>query len=551
MSQPAPVRFKTIFLDENLPDDKRINQLIYRCRRFHKLGLAPKSAGNLSFRTKNGFIITGTGFELNDIKKENLAEVLEVKIGKNQILVYAKGRVVPSKESILHWEIYNLKPEINVVFHLHDQKVLESADKLKIPCTKREQPRGSYEQVEEVRKLLNSRKDIYYFVLKNHGIISMGKTMEEAGRLAELVHEEVKMKRMPEFEENAVGNLKKEIWQASDAEIDKILKEYEIPSLGEREKPGCYIQNTHPDINAQRREKNDIVMIPLGSTENHGAHSVSGQDTIQVCRLIEGVRRYTQKKGWMVNLAEPPWVYGNHPKHHVGMLGTIPISESTLRQQLVDVMVGLFHEGYRKMVFVNNHAQHWVIVQAIDDYLLRYPELSGIFPVIVDWCCAVWEFFQTKEKGGPFDENFIHADEVETSLMLLLAPEMIDMSLAIDTRPRGYLPDGYFNKSANQLAHRPSLWYGVRNNVPLEIVGTPEGVLGSATKATAEKAKRPVAAALRYMTLLCEDILRAFPSGKTPPIEEVTLFSRKEIEGYYKKPGEKGYKNPYRLWRPY
>lgn len=136
-------------------------------------------------------------------------------------------------------------------------------------------------------------------------------------------------------------------------------------------------------------------------------------------------------------------------------------------------------------------------------------------------------------------------------MLLLLAPEMMDISKAVDTKPRGYLPDGHFNKSANQQVHRPNLWYSVRNNVPLEFVATPEGVVGSPTKASAEKAKRPVAAALQYLTLLVDHILETFPPRVLPPVEEVTLFSNAEIEGYLKKPGEAGYKNPYRLWRPY
>ena len=86
---------------------------------------------------------------------------------------------------------------------------------------------------------------------------------------------------------------------------------------------------------------------------------------------------------------------------------------------------------------------------------------------------------------------------------------------------------------------------------PLEFRATPEGVVGNSTKATAAKAKRPVAAALEYLTLLIDDILAAFPPGTTPPIEDVTLFSQAEIEGYLKNPGEPGYLNPYRLWRPF
>jgi creatinine amidohydrolase len=353
--------------------------------------------------------------------------------------------------------------------------------------------------------------------------------------------------KIREFEDNAVGRLKKEIWEADQQSIDHILQQYGVPSLGEMETPGCYIQNTTRAACDEKKKLNDVVLIPLGSTENHGLHSVGGQDTLQVTRLCEAVRRYTAARGQEVNLAMPPWIYGNHPKHHVGMPGTIPVSPSVLEALLVDVMFGLWADGYRKMIFVNNHAQHWVIVGAIDRFALRYPEIP-FYAVAYDWCSSVWEFYQ---RGVCFEEDFIHADEVETSLMLLLAPEMIDMSYAADTKPRAYLPEGHFNKSANQLPCRPNLWYSVRNNTPLEIVATPEGVIGSATKASAIKAKRPVAAALQYLTLLIAHILEAFPPGQLPPVNEVTLFDPSEIEGYLKKSGEPGYKNPYRLWKPF
>jgi creatinine amidohydrolase len=354
----------------------------------------------------------------------------------------------------------------------------------------------------------------------------------------------------PEFEDNAVGRLKQEIWDAPDAEIDRILtEEYEVPSPGEMETPGTYIQNTHPAELAERRKHNDIVMVPLGSTELHGPHSVSAQDTLQVTRLVEAVRRATAKRGREVALAYSPWLYGNHPKHHIGLIGTIPISQSVLEKLLVDVMFGLWSQGYRKMIFVNNHAQHWVISGAIDMFSLRYPELP-FYAVAFDWCAAMSEFFRTKDRGGPFEDDFVHADEAETSLPLLLAPETVDMSRAVDTAASSYLPEGHFNKSANQRS-RPNLWWSVRNNTPLEVVATPVGVVGRSTLASANKAKRAVAAALRYQSLLIDQILEAFPPGVTPPISEVTLFEDGEIEGYLKEPGEPGYQNPYRIWRPF
>ena len=205
VGQTTGVRFETVFVSKNPPDDDRVDELIYWSWRFDELGLAPKSAGNLSFRTKNGFVITATGVALKDAARDNLVEVLKVEVGEAQIVVDARGKVVPSKESVLHSEIYELKPEINAVFHIHDQLVVELVDELNLPCTEGEQPRGSYELVTEANRLLRLTTEAKYIVLRNHGIISMGETLEEAGKLAEDINktaQDVAQKKGVENEDN-------------------------------------------------------------------------------------------------------------------------------------------------------------------------------------------------------------------------------------------------------------------------------------------------------------------------------------------------------------
>jgi len=81
----------------------------------------------------------------------------------------------------------------------------------------------------------------------------------------------------------------------------------------------------------------------------------------------------------------------------------------------------------------------------------------------------------------------------------------------------------------------------------IELKATPIGNVGRPTLAKAEKAKRPVAAILRYLTLLIDQILEAFPPGKVPPVEEVTLRTREEMEPYLKEPGSEGWKSVYSL----
>ena len=348
------------------------------------------------------------------------------------------------------------------------------------------------------------------------------------------------------FEDNEVGRMKKALWDASDEEIEQILEEYGMPAPVEWGKPGSYIQTTVRWQLEEQRKKNDIVLIPLGSTELHGQHMPSASDTLYVSQICEGVRRYTAKRGAPIALALPPVMYGAHPYHHLGMPGTVIVRENVLREQLIDVMLGLWNDGFRKQILLNNHGQLWVLESAIQQFTKRY-QLPGIFRVI-DWHRAVREFFRTKERGGKWDTNFVHADESETSLGLYLHPEMVDMDYAVDTEGKSYLPDGHFDKSVDPFG-RPSRWSEGEGHAAIELAGTPEGVVGKSTHGSAEKAKRPLAAIPKYLTLLNDHILAAFPPGEVPPVEEVTLRSAEEMAPYLKEPLSEGWKSVYGLPR--
>ena len=350
----------------------------------------------------------------------------------------------------------------------------------------------------------------------------------------------------PDFEDTAVGRLKRELWESSDAEIDAILAEYEVPSPSEWNKPGSYIQTTVRHELVENRRKNDIVIIPVGCTEMHGLHTVSAMDTFFVTSIVEGVRRYMAKKGAPVNLALPPFNYGCHPYHHVGIPGTIIIREEVAKEFLIDVMLGLWNDGFRKQVILNNHGQLWVLESTLHQFTKRY-HLPGIFRVI-DWHRAVRESFFTIDKGGEYETPFTHADEAETSLGLLLFPEMVNMEYAVNTEPVSYLPVGHFDSSVDSY-RRPSRWSEGEGHAPIELAGTPEGVVGKARSATAKKAKRPMAAILRYLTLVCDEILEAFPAGTVPPVEEVTLRTAEEMEPYLREPLSPGWKSVYGLSR--
>jgi creatinine amidohydrolase/Fe(II)-dependent formamide hydrolase-like protein len=342
------------------------------------------------------------------------------------------------------------------------------------------------------------------------------------------------------FEDTSVGRLKKKIWEASETEIERIMEEFEIPSPSELAKPGSYIQNTIRHKVVENRQKNDIVFIPIGCTEQHGSHTVTALDTFMVTQILEAVRRKTAKDGAACNLVWTPLNYGGHPHHHIGMPGTIQLEDNVVKKILIDVMVGLWNDGFRKQILVNNHGHSWLLEAAIQE-LQKTWNLPGIFRTL-DWHRAVREFFRTRERGGDWEDDFVHADEAETSVMLLLAPEYVEMNYAEETKVEAYLPDGHFDKAVDPFA-RPSRWSEGQGHFPIELASVPEGVVGRPTRGDARKARRVIAAICSYLTLINDEIREAFPPGKLPPVEKTTMRTAKEMEPFLKEPFSEG-------WRP-
>jgi creatinine amidohydrolase/Fe(II)-dependent formamide hydrolase-like protein len=346
------------------------------------------------------------------------------------------------------------------------------------------------------------------------------------------------------FEDNTVGRLKKQIWDASEEEIDKILADYDIPSESELGKAGTYIQNTPRVKVIEKRRKNDIVFVPIGCTENHGMHANSGLDTFMVTQILEGVRRYTAKQGHEASLAFPPLNYGGHPYHHLGMPGTVIMPEEVVKETLIYTMLGLWNDGFRKIIMINNHGHLWMLESAIQEFMKRY-HLPGIFQVL-DWHRAVREFFYPVNRKNSLETHFIHADEAETSVALLLFKEMVNMGVVQDAQGESFLPDGHFDKSVEPF-RRPHRWSEGEGHAAIERAATPEGVVGTPSISSAEKAKRPIAAILKYLTLVHDQILEAFPAGKVPPIEKTTLRTEKEMEPFLREPLSEGWKSVYEL----
>jgi len=180
-------KFTTVFLRRRAPADEKIGELARWCRVFHSRGLTPvvegKSMGNLSYRLRRGseeFITTASGLG----PKDSLGPDCFVKVvgfDLDRRVVYASGVREPSSESILHGRIYELREDVNAIFHGHSPLVMARAKERGLAETRRWYPYGTVELVRSVEEVIGQND---FVVMKDHGFLSLGGDMGTAGRAA-------------------------------------------------------------------------------------------------------------------------------------------------------------------------------------------------------------------------------------------------------------------------------------------------------------------------------------------------------------------------------
>lgn len=321
---------------------------------------------------------------------------------------------------------------------------------------------------------------------------------------------------------------------------------WQIPPAGGHmdRRSGVYMQNMTGKEVEERLKKNDLIIIPLGATEAHGPHACYGEDIFLVTRMAEQVALRTG-----CTVAQPLW-YGSHPYHHIGMPGTVPVPEEYFTGMVKSIMAGFWNAGFRKQIIINGHGHEYVIPTAIHQFAKVF-QVPGVF-INFNWYHAVREHLLPKEMGGTgmYSTTFIHADEVETSWSLALFPEFIDMQDAVDTEPYGFLKGNHIDRAGN-LLNRPIAWYAQVGCGPIEAYAYKPGVVGPASRASAEKAVDGVNALLDYLERLVNDVMETFPVGTLPPAEQVTMRDPATIAAVTKKPFDEGWRHLYTIAWPF
>lgn len=162
-----------------------------------------------------------------------------------------------------------------------------------------------------------------------------------------------------------------------------------------------------------------IAVLPVGAVEQHGPHLPLLTDTV----LAAGVARRIAE-GVDDALLLPAIAYGDAWTAE-GWAGTLSLSPNTLRSAVIDIGRGLHRMGVRGLVTINGHFGNRepvaLAARALSE--IGFPVLHLDYPHLEALAAEHME----SEPAGP---GFYHADEVETSMMLALAPDSVRLDRA-------------------------------------------------------------------------------------------------------------------------
>ncbi len=160
------------------------------------------------------------------------------------------------------------------------------------------------------------------------------------------------------------------------------------------------------------------ILVPVGSTEQHGPHLPLGTDTMTAAVLAAAAAEETNI------LAAPPLWFGWSP-HHMVLPGTITIRPEILIECVFDVVESLNRHGFTRFVFVNGH--RIVNVPWLQIVGERAKRLLGATVVIFD------PAYMSKTFDAGLDWGEVgHAEEIEGSQMMYCYPELVKFDRAMD-----------------------------------------------------------------------------------------------------------------------
>ena len=189
-----------------------------------------------------------------------------------------------------------------------------------------------------------------------------------------------------------------------------------MTNVEQEARPLLWEELTWPEIAALRDGGMDMVMLPVGSTEQHGPHLAVDADTVTATSVAHAVSLRT---GVLVLPALP---YGCSLGHSHRWPGTLSLAPHTLTQVAFECLSWAYHSGFRRILILNGHVTNAAPLRCalellrsrFDDCMVALRDVGAVSARVREAFCG--------------DADDWHANRAETSLVLALRPDRVRAS---------------------------------------------------------------------------------------------------------------------------
>ena len=184
-------------------------------------------------------------------------------------------------------------------------------------------------------------------------------------------------------------------------------------------------QLTSPEIAALDRE-HTVVILPIGSVEQHGNHMPLGTDSM----LAEAVAGAAARAAdGVVVLPSPGYGFS---AHHMRFPGSVTLRAETLMAVCEDIVGSVVQHGFRRILVVNGHGGNAGIIDVLASTLGHRHYGNARIACLTYFTLAQKQIAELRQSAAG---GMGHACEFETSLLLHLHPELVRMERAETTYP--------------------------------------------------------------------------------------------------------------------
>jgi creatinine amidohydrolase len=232
-----------------------------------------------------------------------------------------------------------------------------------------------------------------------------------------------------------------------------------------------------------------VIMLPVGSTEQHGPHLPLGTDSINVDHLC------AEAAGRLDGVLMAPCVSYGIAHNHIDFQGTVTLEPETLIQLTLDILRSLYSHGFRRFLIVNGHGGN---NDTLDVAAIKARKEMG--DAVIGHC---YSGALARTGAAAVSESGIqyHADEAETSKTLAVRPDLV----RLDKAKRDVSPafDAYYHRYYAPGGDMTGL---VSYGLPPTICLSQSGVMGDAGVANAEKGAHIVESYLETLVTILRDV---------------------------------------------